>query len=353
MKRRRWLIAAAIIALAVAGWVAFARPWEVKPVAVATETVKAGPASRVLAVNGRVAAQTQVTVKPTVAGQIRTVPVKEGDVVKAGDVLATIDDSQQQAAVAQTGAALEASIAQLQQARTHLDRAQGLGDAISRKDLETAQVALQTAQNDVERLTGAKNQATSLLGQYTIRAPFDGSVLTRGVDPGQVVDSSTALFAFADLLHLRAEATVDELYAAEIRRGLKVKLQPSGYNTTLDAEVSFVSPTVDTTTGGREVRAAIGDTGGLTLPVGLNINVNIVVAEKPDAITLPRTAIITRAGVSTVLVVENGKAVERAIEYIDWPSARLVITSGLKDGDVVITEPGTLLPGVLVKPKAG
>lgn len=338
----------AAIVVGVALWAGLTRPWASKPIAVAAETLRAATMTRVLAVNGRIEPRLQVDVKSTVAGQVKAVFVQEESPVKAGEVLAQLDDAQQRAAVSQTDAALNGSLAQLEEAKTNYQRAQALGDSISRKDLDTAQLALQTAQNDVDRLTGAKVQAERLLDQYEIRAPFDGTVLTRGVDPGQVVDTSTVLFSYADLRRLRAEASVDELYAAEIQRGLKVKLRPSGYNRTLDGEVSFVSPTVDEATGGRTVRVDIADIGGLDLPIGLTVNLNIVVAETPDAITVPRAAIMDPSTSPSVFVIENGKAVRRKIEFIDWPAARLIVTSGLEDGDVVIDEPSRVTDGALV-----
>ena len=252
------------VALVVAAgiWVGLSRPWETKPLQVVTETAKAGPAERILAINGRIAPEMRVDISLTVGGRLESVVAKEGDLVKTGNLLATLDDSQQRAAVSQTQAALDGAMATLQQAKINLERAKGLGDAISRKDFDSAQLAVQMAQNDVDRLSAAKGQAMSLLAQYSIKAPFDGTVLVRGADPGQVVSASTVLFSIADLTHLGAEANVDDLYSAEIRRGLKARMKPSGYDRTLEGEVSSMSPTVDSSTGGRLVRVAVADTGG-------------------------------------------------------------------------------------------
>ncbi|MEO8759065.1 MAG: efflux RND transporter periplasmic adaptor subunit [Devosia sp.] len=357
MQRRRafpiWRTLLGLMVIAAGVWAGLNRPWEAKPLSVATETVKPAPAERVLAINGRIAPDLQVDLSPTVSGRLTTVRASEGDEVKSGDVLATLDDAQQQAAVSQTQAALEGAAATLQQAKINLERAKSLGDSISRKDLDSVQLAFQTAQNDVDRLTAAQAQALSLLSQYSIKAPFAGTVLVRGVDSGQVVSSSTVLFSIADLAHLRVEASIDELYAAEIHRGLKARLQPSGYNRTLDGEVSFVSPSVDSSTGGRQVRVNIADMQGIALPIGLTANLNIVVSEEPSAITVPRSAIVDAATSPGVFVVEGGKAVRRSVEFIDWPSGRLIVAGGLKEGDVVVTEPKSVTDGAAVSPKAG
>src|SRR5690606_12964014 len=114
--------------------------------------------------------------------------------------------------------------------------------------------------------------------------PFDGTVLIQAVDQGQVVSPSTVLFTFADLEQLEAEASVDEIYSADLRRGLAALLRPSGHNTTLEGTLAFVAPRVDTATGGRLVRIAIEDAAGLRLPTGLTVNINIVVEEVLEAI---------------------------------------------------------------------
>lgn len=327
--------------------------WAQHPKSVATEVIIPGPASRILAVNGRVAAVTDVQLGVTVAGQVKTVGVREGDQVSAGQVLATLDASQQQAATAQAESQLAASQAELQQAQANYDRAKGLGDSISQKDLQTAQVSLQTAGNDVDRLTAAVNQAKSLLAAYTVTAPFAATVLSRGIDPGQVVSPSTVLFEVADLDHLEVDATVDELYAGDVHRGLSVRLRPAGSNRSIDAEVTFVAPTVDSTSGGRLVRIGLRAGDAANLPIGLTVDTNIVVDRREDAITVPRAALLDPQTKPGVLLVVGGKAVRTPVEYVDWPAGRLIVTSGLSKGDILITDPGDISAGDAVAPKGG
>lgn len=342
-----------VIVVSAGAWLGIGRPWQPKPLQVGTERLEAGPAQRVLAINGRIVPQIQVNIGPTVGGRLAEVEVQEGDLVKAGEVMARLDDKEQRAVVDQASAVLDGARATLQQAKIELERAKGLGDAISRKDLDAAQLASQKAQNDVGRLSAAQAQALSLLAQYTIRAPFAGTVLVRGADPGQVVSSSTVLFSLADTAHLLVEASVDEVYAGEIRRGLEARLQPSGYNRTFEGEVSSVSPTVDSSTGGRLVRVSIPETEDLRLPIGLTVNLNIVVAADPSAVTVQRSAIVDATTTPAVFVIERGKAVRRFIEFIDWPSTRLIVRSGLKSGDLVITDPKGVSDGMSVSPPAG
>lgn len=353
-RRRRRVITGLIVLAAIgagAAWAFVNKPWVPKPTIVAVETVTSGPASRILAINGRAAPARQVEISPTISGRVAEVLVSEGDAVAEGAPLLTIDDTQQRAAVAQALSQLDAARAKVTQAQMDYDRAKALGDSISQKALDDAKFALETANNDLDRLTALLEQAESLLSEYTVVAPFAGTVLSRGADPGQVVGNTTSLFLFADLSSLNAEASVDELYASEVHRGLKVVARPAGHSGTVDGEVVYVSPRVDSSTGGRLVRASLPGAGELSLPVGLTVMLNIVVEEEPSAVTIPRSALI-EGDVPGVYVIEDGKAVRQAVTFIDWPSDRLIVTSGLAGGETLIADSKTVkAEGALVAAK--
>jgi len=346
-----WLVVLVILA-AVGAWLLLNRPWEVRPLAVAVEAVTPGPASRILAVNGRITPSRQVEISSTVNGRVKSVEVDEGDEAAEGATLLIVDDAQQRAAVAQVDSAIEGVRARLQQAKIDYERAKELGDSISRKTLDDALLAVETAQKEVDQLIASRDQAMSLLAEYVVRAPFDGTVLVRGADPGQVVGSSSALFSFAALAELNAEASVDELYSAEIKRGIKVTARPSGHATLLEGTVAYVSPVVDTSTGGRLVRVDLPEAASLDLPVGLTVTLNIVVDERSEAITVPRSAILTGTGAPAVLVVDGDTAARREIEFVDWPSDRVIVTSGLSGGEQLIIDPSKVAAGDLVAAEA-
>lgn len=338
-RRRRLLWWGLLLALAGVGmaWTVINRPWEQKPASVAIELVSPGPAKRVLAINGRVMPAEQVEISSTVNGRIQSVSVAEGELVTEGTPLLIIDDAQQRAAVEQARSQLNGAEAQRDKAQQDLDRAEALRDSVSQKALDDARLAVGTAQKDVDRLSSLLDQAQDLLAEYTVRAPFDGTILSRGADPGQVVSGSTALFLIANLTSLYGEASVDELYASEVRRGLPVTARPAGHFQLIDGEVTYVSPRVDTSTGGRLVRVALPGAGELNLPVGLTVMLNIVVEERDDAVTIPRSALV-EGDQPAVYVIEGGRAVLKVVQYIDWPSDRLMVTSGLSGGETLVVD---------------
>lgn len=320
-----------------------ARPWEVKPVLVKMETVARGPVSQVLAVNGRVAARRSVVLRPTVQARLVSVSADIGDTVIAGQLIAQLDDSEPKASVEQAAAALEAGKVRREQARASLERTRALADNVTRATLNDAQAEFDAADQEVSRLQALVSQARTQLDQYVFRAPFDGVILSRAAEEGQIVDAQSELFTLADVSELLVETDVDELYSAQIRPGLKALLKPAGGTVSQAGIVSFAAPTVDPETGGRAIKIAFESP--VSLPIGLTVNANIVVAENSDAISVPRSAVRTAGTRSFVLVDESGAARERDVTVVDWPAERLEITTGLAVGDKVILEPDKVKVG--------
>ena len=303
---------------------------------VAVETVAPEQVSRVLAVNGRVASEMSIEVRPLVSGPMLEVRVSEGNIVEVGHVLALIDPATQAAIVRQAVAGLDAALVGQANARSTYARTEALGRNAARVVLEDAARAVQSAAQEVSRLTALLDQAQIALTRFTIRASVAGSVLTLTAEPGQTVDPSTVLMTIADLRGLVVETNVDETYATQIRLGQPAVLQLTGEGDVRPGHVSFVSQRVDPATGGIAIK--LKSEAPLTAPIGLTITANITVDERTAAITVPRAAIVRDDRGNGVFVVKNDLAQRQAVTVIDWPAARLIVTEGLAAGDQVITD---------------
>lgn len=308
---------------------------------VSIEIAALGPVTRVLAVNGKIAALSAVQIRSAVSGTVLELLVNEGDLVTKGAILARLDASQQEAIVVQARSALEQGRIKQSQAAATYGRDRDLGAIIARSRLEEAQLALEGAAQEVARLTALLDQATIQLARYTVTAPMAGTVMTRAVDPGQLVDPTTALFTLADLSALIVEADVDEAYASYIAFGQATTLQLVGRSDTLAGSVAFVSPRVDPATGGLAIKIGFADP--LVAPVGLTVTANIVVGQD-EAVTVPRSALVGDG----VFLFAAGKAVLVPVSVIDWPAARLIVTEGITPGDQVITDSTGLTDGLAV-----
>lgn len=304
------------------------------------------PATRVLAVNGRIVALRSVDVRPSVGGALVDLPVAEGDLVEEGQVLARIDAAAQDAVVRQAMAALDAALIARDEARETLDRAIALGVNVARSVLETQARAVQSAEQEVARLTAVLEQAEVALRDHTIRAPMRGTVLEMDAEVGQIVDQATPVLTIADLSTLVVEADVDEAYAMQITEGQPAVLQLTGETDTRDGHVGFVSRQVDVATGGLAVRIGFDDP--VAAPVGLTVAANIIVDRRDAALTVPRTALDQSGDVTGIYVVRDGTARFQPVTVVDWPAARLIATSGLTEGAIVITDAAGIVEGQTV-----
>lgn len=345
--RRRLVWVGLALAGVAGGWLAFAEPWGGGSEGVAVEVVAAGPVTRVLAVNGRIAARQSVAVRSTVAGTLVDVLADEGDVVVQGAVLARLDDTPQQAVLREVVAALDQGVVAQQQAADAVSRAEALGANVSRVTLDDARRSLELADREVGRLRALVDQTRFHLTKFSIAAPIAGTILTRSVDPGQVVDLSTPLFTLADMSELIVETDVDESYATQIRPGMPAVLQLTGETRTLDGTVSFVAPVVDAETGGLAVKIAFAEPQ--QAPVGLTVTANIVVDRRDAAMSVPRSAIVTGDGGRGIFVLADGRARRVPVTVIDWPAERLIVTEGLKPGDAFIVDANGITDGQSVK----
>lgn len=345
-KRRWWLWGLAgllVLACAALAWSQFRMA---RPTPVPVELVMPAPVTRVLAVNGRIAALHSVDVRPSVGGALVALPVAEGDLVEAGQVLARIGAEAQNAVVRQAMAALDAALIARDEARETYDRSFALGVNVARSVLETQARAVQSAEQDVARLTAVLEQAQVVLRDHTLRAPMRGTILAMDAEVGQIVDRGTPLLTLADLSVLVVEADVDEAYATQIAPDQRAVMQLAGETDTRDGHVSFVSRLVDVATGGLAARISFDDP--VAAPVGLTVAANIIVDVRDAALTVPRTALHADGTVTGVYVVADGAAQFRPVTVVDWPAARLIVTSGLIEGEVVITDAAGVVEGQAV-----
>jgi HlyD family secretion protein len=329
------------LALMVAGGAIYLRIQSKTIPTVVVETATLGPVTRVLAVNGKIAAQDEVQIRATVSGLVLALMAGEGDLVAKGAVLAQIDNSQQQAIVQQALSDLQHGKTLAAAADASYQRFAALGPVISKSVLQEAQSNLEGANQEVARLTALWDQSVIQLSRYEVTAPLAGTILLRSVQLGQLADTATPLFTLADLSVLTVETNVDEAYGAQIMLGQAVSLQLVGNRAILAGKVNFASPRIDAATGGRAVK--IGFATPLSAPVGMTVTANIIVDQR-DALTVPRAALRDDA----VFLRVGKQAKLTPVTVIDWPAARLIVTAGLTAGDQVITDATGLIDGQAV-----
>lgn len=282
----------------------------------------------------QVAAVNSVEIRSVATGTLAVLAVAEGELVEEAATLAHVDPAAQNAIVRQAMAGLDASLVAQQQAAETYDRAVSLGANISRTVLEANAHAVQTATQDVARQTAALDQARVVLDNHTLRAPITGTVTVLEAELQQLVGPTIALLALADLNDLVLEADVDEAYPTQITAGLPVVLQLAGETRTHDGHISFVSSRIDIATGGLAVETPFD--APVVAPIGLTVALNIIIEQRDTALTVPRSALL--ADGTGVFIVNDGTAQRRVLSVVERPAARLIVTDGLSEGDVVILD---------------
>lgn len=345
-KMRIWLWGACGLLSVAFATLVYLQFFEAKPRAVVVETATLAPVTRVLAVNGRIAALHPVEVRSAVTGSLTALLVSEGDFVAEDQILAQVDNDAQTAIVKQADAAMGSARVAQQEAAEAYDRAVFLGDDIARTVREASAHDVQTAGKEVARQIAALDQAKAVLETYTIRAPIAGKVVTLEVEDGQIVGPSVPLLTLADLGDLVVEADVDEVYAAQIVEGQSAVLQMAGETGTRQGHLSFVSTRVDVATGGLAIK--ISYDSPVKAPIGMTVTTNIIVEQRDAALTVPRTAMYTGDKGTGVFLVENGAVRFQSVSPVDWPADRLIVTEGLTAGDVYVTDTEGLVDGQAV-----
>jgi len=322
-----------------------------QPMPVGVVQAKAGPAERVLAITGRTRPQVTVTIVPKVAGQIVRLSKEEGQTVRAGEVLVQFDADAPRAAVDEVESKVVSARRAVAEAQRNFDRAAQLKERglATVKEYDQARFDLDQSQGELQRISANRREVASRLRDNTLVAPVAGVVLARPVDVGQVVGTSTVIYEIAPLADVEVEADVDEQFLVEVREGLKADVIVAGRAKPIPATLYYVSPKVDPRTGGAKVRLRLDEKiDGLRS--GLTADVNLIIERRAEAITIARSAILGRDKTARVQLVNNGIVEEKTVQFLEWPSERVIVLAGLDAGQTLVSQPRPDLVGRRVAP---
>ena len=339
-----WLVMTVIAATAILYWGHVSRIPTVPVVG-----VERGDIERVLSVVGRIAPKQAVNVRAEQPGQVVELLKDESDGVTAGEIIARVAAEEEIATLSASRAESAALAAELQRAQNQLSRTRELREKgfVSTQTLDDGLAEVNALQARLNAAEAAERQLAVRAEKFVIRAPIDGLVLARPVDPGQVVSTDTSLFDIGSIA-LEIEAEADEYYADVVQPGQRAKIRAAGAAEVFDATVTEISPQVDPTTGGRLVRLDTEAVAASLLP-GRTFYVSIVVEQLADAISVPRNAVRLLGGQYQVLAVVDNRVQILPVEVLDWPGQKVIVTRGLKGTEVVIATPTRLLQGERVR----
>jgi RND family efflux transporter MFP subunit len=185
--------------------------------------------------------------------------------------------------------------------------------------------------------------AKKQLADASVRAPFDGIVQARPAGLGEHIVAGTPVVMLVKVDPLRLRLEVPERDSALVRTGQVVRLAVAGDTNVYAGVMARLSPALDYQSRMLVVEADVPSRGALR--PGLFVRAEIIVNGREEGLSVPRDAIVTFAGLEKVIAVEAGKAVEKVVNTgragPDW----IEVISGIKAGEVVVIEPGSLRTG--------
>jgi len=368
-------------------------------VPVETAEVRRGDIVQTVVASGRVTTPQRVSIGAPITELVARVPVEEGQTVRRGDALIVLDDRDERAAIAQAQAVVaqaEAKLKQLREvglpaadealvqaganvvlARQQFERSQdlkargfvsqaALDDArrnldIAESQLNTARLQVRTnrpggsdalvAQTALEQARAALGIAQARLDQTVVRAPADGTLIGRNVEPGDVVQPGKELMALAPTGQTQIVVQIDEKNLAQLAVGQQAIVSADAYpRERFGAELFYINPGVDALRGSVEVKLRVADPPAY-LRQDMTVSVDIKVAQRAGALVIPAGAVFDGTGPQPwVLAVEDHTTVRKPVKLGLKGEGHVEVLEGLALGDVLVAAAnGGTTPGQRVR----
>jgi RND family efflux transporter MFP subunit len=371
--RRYALLAGGVVLLLLlgVGWFTLGRA---KPVAVhvaAARPVSAGGGgASILDATGYVTARREATVSAQITGTVSAVLIEEGDRVKAGQVLGRLEDTSQRATLAQAQAQLHSAEALLQQYQVQLAQSERdvrrdedlvQRNLVSQQAVEQARTQVDTQRAQIEQarkqidLAAANVRAAQVQLDYcTVRAPFDGVIIAKAAQVGEIISplsagggfTRTGIGTIVDMDSLEIEVDVNEAYINRVQPGQPVASVLNAYpDWKIPSHVIAIIPTADRSKATVKVRIGL-DTKDDRIVPDMGVRVSFLEEQKQAAsVPAPRGALVPASAIRTegehdvVYVFANKRAERRTVTLGgNFGEARQVL-SGVAIGESVITDP--------------
>lgn len=354
--RRYGMYVGALGAIAIAAFLFFrsvTESEETVSVAVAGITSPA-QASAALTASGYVVAQRKASVASKATGRLVSLRYREGDKVKKGEIIGQIESADVKAALEQTQADLSVSEADSTDAKRSLERSRQLlnGNLIAQADYDAAKARYDRVIATIDLKRAAVRAAQVAVENTRIRAPFDGTILTKNADVGEVVapfaagaSSRVAVVTLADMKSLEVEADVSESMIERVRLQQPCEITLDAYpERSYRGIVDKIVPTADRAKATVLTKIKFLERDNVVLPE-MSAKVHFLSESFADSartrsvLAIPADAVVERDGKKVAFVLRGARVTETPVETGEAMGDMLEVRSGLAAGDKVVLKP--------------
>lgn len=329
-----------------------APPQEPPPRLVVTDRAVVEDAVDRVVILGDVHGEQEVRVFAQVPERIQVLHVREGQDVRAGDPIATLEGDLQASGLLQADAAVgvaEASRDQLQSELARVSRLVGEG-AMPRSQLETLEAQLRTSEAQIAQLRAARRTAGQQRSRTVVRAPIDGTVALLSVQQGDMAAPTMPICAVVQMQRAKVTLRVTEQDYVRIREGMPVAIQPPALpEVTRTGSVARVSPVLDPLTRTATIEVTV-DNADRVLRPGMVAHAAIELSRRPNVVLAPSRALVLSSRTDTdreaaVFVLDRaaGVAHRRIVRIGRRYDRRVEITEGLEGNEELVVQGQHLL----------
>lgn len=277
-----------------------------------------------LSLSGSIEANEQVEIRSEISGIVEGIYFKEGSNVTKGQLLFKVNDIELRAQLAQAKTKEGLASENERRAKLLLEK-----EAISQEEYDVARADFKLAQAQIQLIQAQ-------IAKTSVKAPFSGKIGLRSISPGTFITPSLLVAKLVNIGQLKITFSIPEKYANQVKPNSNLSFTVAGSTEKYTAKIYAIEPEVQIETRTLQVRAIAENKDGKLLP-GTFANVELPLDIIKDAIVVPTEAIIPVQNGKKVFISNMGKAKEVMVETATRTDASILVLSGLKAGDTLLT----------------
>lgn len=277
-----------------------------------------------LSLSGSIEANEQVDIRSEISGIVESINFQEGTMVSKGQVLFKVNDIELRAQLANVKTSQGLASENERRAKLLLEK-----EAISQEEYDIASADFKSSKAQTQLIQAQ-------IAKTTVRAPFSGKIGLRAISNGTYVTPTTPIAKLVNTSQLKITFSIPEKYASQMKVGNALSFTTAGSTEKFDAKIYAIEPEIEVATRTLKVRAIAQNLDGKLYP-GTFANVALPLDHIKDALLVPTEAIIPIQNGKKIFISENGKAKEVVVQTGSRTEKEILVLTGLKAGDTVLT----------------